>query len=580
MNKILEERKILWDEINKEKNPLLLLKLAKTYLEEHRMLRALYLLKRCLKETGQNTEEAKKLVAEIQQLSDLKGKIPGISLCMIVKNEEKNLANCIRSADPYVDEIIVIDTGSTDSTIEIAENLGARVEKFEWNNDFSAARNFSIKFALCQWILWLDADDFVPEGQEHIINIIKKSTLDRSFFTLVCSFTGPNEVSPPEFRQLRIFPNLANIYFEQSIHEQIAPSITHAGIQMMPIDFHIHHMGYHNDTERKNKAKRNIKMAQKEIEKNPNNFVLIASIGDSFYVCEEYEEAAKAYEKSISVPNAQKNDEQVFGQTYVRFIYSLVKLNSEDKALKYLEKLLLLIPNKADALSLAGDLYYKSDNFKKAEEYYLKVMDVPEIIGTATVNFNNIKRNALLKLSGIYVKQNRFDDVLKFSRMGMERFPNVLDFWVFCADALFYLKRYPEAFVLYEKSVNASPNTANQAYAGKASCLLLAKNIDEAEEVLTQGYLKFPEDIRIIGLLGDIYYHKREPYKSLDYYKKIIEKDKNDIKLFWKAASCAADINLYTESLEYIREIIRLDPHSKEAKAFAKELERLIYKHE
>ena len=96
-----------------------------------------------------------------------------ISLCMIVKNEENNLRDCLNSIKEYVDEIVVVDTGSTDRTLKIAEEMGAKTSTYIWNDDFSAARNASIELATCSWILWLDADDRIPAGQEAVIDEAK-----------------------------------------------------------------------------------------------------------------------------------------------------------------------------------------------------------------------------------------------------------------------------------------------------------------------------------------------------------------------------------------------------------------------
>src|SRR5690348_3827247 len=82
-----------------------------------------------------------------------------ISLCMIVKNEEKYLERCLKSVEGVVDEIIIVDTGSTDQTTEIAEKFGAKILRYQWNDDFSSARNYSLKNAKCDWILILDADE-------------------------------------------------------------------------------------------------------------------------------------------------------------------------------------------------------------------------------------------------------------------------------------------------------------------------------------------------------------------------------------------------------------------------------------
>ena len=90
--------------------------------------------------------------------------MPKISLCMIVKNEEANLEACLRPVCGLVDEIVVVDTGSSDRTREIASDLGARVFDFPWCDDFSAARNESQRYARGEWVFWLDADDRVDEA--------------------------------------------------------------------------------------------------------------------------------------------------------------------------------------------------------------------------------------------------------------------------------------------------------------------------------------------------------------------------------------------------------------------------------
>ena len=84
---------------------------------------------------------------------------PTLSLCMIVKNEEETLPQCLEPVKDVFDQIVVVDTGSEDNTVEIAKNYGAEVHYFPWIDDFSAARNESLKHATGDWIFWLDADD-------------------------------------------------------------------------------------------------------------------------------------------------------------------------------------------------------------------------------------------------------------------------------------------------------------------------------------------------------------------------------------------------------------------------------------
>jgi glycosyltransferase involved in cell wall biosynthesis len=102
-----------------------------------------------------------------------------LSLCMIAKNEEKQIARCLGSAKNFVDEIIVVDTGSNDRTVEIAKQFGAKVVSHEWKDDFSDARNVSLEHASGDWILVIDSDETISkEDLEKIRQLIKDENGD------------------------------------------------------------------------------------------------------------------------------------------------------------------------------------------------------------------------------------------------------------------------------------------------------------------------------------------------------------------------------------------------------------------
>src|SRR5437773_6000316 len=102
-----------------------------------------------------------------------------ISLCMIVRDEEQFILECIESARDAVDESIVVDTGSTDRTIELAERAGASVYPFVWCDDFAAARNASIEKASGDWVLWLDADERLARGGAEVLReAVEKKDFD------------------------------------------------------------------------------------------------------------------------------------------------------------------------------------------------------------------------------------------------------------------------------------------------------------------------------------------------------------------------------------------------------------------
>lgn len=132
-----------------------------------------------------------------------------LSLAMIVKNEDQVLGRILSQAKPVCDEIIIVDTGSTDNTVQLAESFGAKVFHFEWIDDFAAARNQAFSHCGGDWILWLDADDVITESNQQKLLALKETALTPEIDAVVCSYqiafdaNGQCLVSMPRERLLR-----------------------------------------------------------------------------------------------------------------------------------------------------------------------------------------------------------------------------------------------------------------------------------------------------------------------------------------------------------------------------------------
>jgi glycosyltransferase involved in cell wall biosynthesis len=187
-----------------------------------------------------------------------------LSLCMIVKNEEEELPLCVNSVKPAADEIIIVDTGSTDKTKEISRQLGARVLDFPWCHDFIEARNQSIMWATGDYILWLDADDRIDASEMEKMRLLKQGfpwKKDKAYFLKVNSQLPVN--GETHFYQLRVFPNIAGARFEGRVHEQIYSSLKQLGVNFVRTDITIRHEGYHDEAAVIQKSERNLKKIYK-----------------------------------------------------------------------------------------------------------------------------------------------------------------------------------------------------------------------------------------------------------------------------------------------------------------------------
>lgn len=201
-------------------------------------------------------------------------KLP-ISLCMIVRDEAEDIADCLRAAEPFVEEMIVVDTGSTDDTVQIAKECGAEVHKFEWNDDFSAARNASLEHAKKRWVLVLDADERVDvntlEGLEDLLD-----SKDIAGFEVSIDNLNDRGLAQ-SFRIIRLFRNSADIYFTGAIHETVLEPLLefcrkdHRRIEVSNV--HIKHHGYLSARIAK-KGERNLQLIRTQLQQHPANLYL------------------------------------------------------------------------------------------------------------------------------------------------------------------------------------------------------------------------------------------------------------------------------------------------------------------
>jgi tetratricopeptide (TPR) repeat protein len=237
-------------------------------------------------------------------LGDKEGVGVNLSACLIVKNESQFLAQCLESVKGIVDEIVVVDTGSTDDTVAIAESFGAKIAHFEWCNDFSAARNVSLNEATGQWALWIDADEALDARS---VEMIRQAIVRPHFggYNLeIVNFVADDK--PEEqfvHRLLRLFQRREGVKFVEPIHEQIAPSLKTLGLPWMHLpEARLWHYGYkHEVMESKGKIERTLAILEARLNENPNDPFQWFNLANTHIVAKNYEQAAAAAEKTVSM---------------------------------------------------------------------------------------------------------------------------------------------------------------------------------------------------------------------------------------------------------------------------------------
>lgn len=304
------------------------------------------------------------------------GDLLKLTLCMIVKNEEDCISRCLNSVKDIVDEIIVVDTGSTDKTIEIAKSFNVKLVQFQWNGSFSDARNYGLKHASGDWILWLDADEELEEVDKEILEEKQFDDYDVLSVQLINYYgdhIDPNNTIT--IGHTRLFRN-NGIQFINKMHE-------HLDFAQVPsdrigrLDVTIHHYGYLNPVmKNKSKTERNIKMLKQQIDEGENVYWAHYFIALEHYNNKEYVEALKR----VNIALLAFLEIGVLPPSMVyKLKYSiLVALGEFEEAIGGIDKALLLYRDYVDLHYTKGIILYYLDEFDKAIRCFEKCIDLGE----------------------------------------------------------------------------------------------------------------------------------------------------------------------------------------------------------
>jgi glycosyltransferase involved in cell wall biosynthesis len=246
-----------------------------------------------------------------------------ISLCMIVRDEDPRLPKCLASISPYVDEIVVVDTGSRDTTREVARDYGARVFDFPWVDSFSVARNQSIEQARGSWILRMDADDVIaPEDGAKLRELIHRYP-DRDDIAYLMEYRvppSPDGSGGHVVDQVQLWPNRADLRFQYRLHEQLLPSVLGAGLTTVTSGISIHHCNFDWSWEGQAKRRRrDFPMLEKDLQDHPDDPFVLFNLGMTYHnTLLEYEVASHYLRRSLNASAGRNGIDRLSWRYLVR----------------------------------------------------------------------------------------------------------------------------------------------------------------------------------------------------------------------------------------------------------------------
>lgn len=294
-----------------------------------------------------------------------------ISACYIVKDDAKNLKLSIKSLADYVDEIVVVDTGSSDDSVVVAKSFGARIFHEQWQNDFAAPRNVALEHARGDWIIFLDSDEYFSEETARNIRVV----IDRAeqfhknglmIFRANIDVEDANNSLPPDY-SLRIFKRLPKVHYFRKIHEEVrvGDKLLDEVTVVPPNILLLYHTGYSSSVS-KDKAERNLKLLLEELAETDEPQRIYHYIADCYRGLDDFANAEKFAKLDIESGGTRR----LFGTNSYRILLNILAQNPErigDRT-KYAARAVEEFPALPEFTAELAECFAAQDDYRKAVE--------------------------------------------------------------------------------------------------------------------------------------------------------------------------------------------------------------------
>lgn len=447
---------------------------------------------------------------------------------MIVKNEERNIRQALSWGKGLVSEQIVVDTGSTDGTVRIAKEMGAEVYTFTWVNDFAKAKNYAISKASGDWILFLDADEYIAEQDVKKIPSILLKAHEEQFSVIQSSWVqlGLNKTVTGTFIQWRIFRNSPYIRYHGAIHEQLCDTRGKSlRIARAEKEIPIFHTGYNwSQVDRVEKGSRNIELIEKELKKNPMSSVMNFYMAESLYASGKIEESMAYADIALeNKDNLLPDDVKAsLYQTKLYGLYSLAENGAdyEEKMYDLYLKAVSFQPSFPDYDVSMAFFYYDRQEWEKAIFYFTQALK----------KASQIKENSYSHIA-VYLKQIYYGLSAAYGYLG--RYSDSV------AYVVPYLKEFDKydknALIILLKALYTDKNTMPEASLGFLQRLY---NLRQDKDVL--------HVLKAVKLTG--WTEMEEAVKNLlpEEKRKQIYPEKKNLQLYYTSNMTSLDHDYFT----------------------------------
>jgi glycosyltransferase involved in cell wall biosynthesis/thioredoxin-like negative regulator of GroEL len=477
-------------------------------------------------------------------------------MVMIARDEQLNIGRALHSVKDIMDEMIVVDTGSVDATVEIAESLGAKVFHFPWQDDFSLAKNVAIEHATGDWLLLMDADDELHPEDRHLVRELLDETETDCFFFDTLSYFGEGGGLYVRMLQPRLVRNEPQFRFTGKIHETLHLE----GARINYCDIRMQHYGYLNtEVEGKKKISRNRSLLEEELAQNPSALTYFY-LGTEHLRAGDYDLAVETFERSEQLYLEMGIEPS--SEMLKKKMIAIQELGQYERVYKEIEEALKLYPDYTDLYFLRAETLEQEGKIIEAIQAYRACIDQGEAPVTYSSMCGSGSYTAYYRIGYLYAEIGESEQALEAYFDALQCNTSYVPAVHAIAIELVKSKTNEEILALLRKQFDLNIPVANQYFAeafSSAGAFGLALVFLQQYEQLNTS---LPENLHI--LKAQCLFFSNEEQKAYDIFNQIPEQSQKYIRAsffkciyYWLCGDYAESQNI----LEALRQANRFAPY-------------------
>lgn len=352
-----------------------------------------------------------------------------VSLCMIVRDEEKNLADCLRPVADLFAEIVIVDTGSRDNTRQIARQFTPHVLEFEWCDDYSAARNAGLRQATGDWIFWLDADDRIPPTQ---VDQLKRlfERLDerpRAYFMDTRLIPAVAGEEPSFVTHRRLFRRHPAVQWKGRVHEQLTPDLSTLGYECLFSEIVIDHVGYQELALAERKRLRKLRLLRMDYAVDPDDPSTLLHLGIALRKSSNGREARRCLQRLVQ---QERGPAPCLRWVFDALASVAIEEGQPHEGLHWAKQGLALFPDDEDLLLQQAMAEFVTENYGAATATLRQIMAAAPAHRVKYGSLGDVRtKRAPLMLGAIQRMQGDYRAAEATLRQVLADFPECVDAW-------------------------------------------------------------------------------------------------------------------------------------------------------